>query len=663
MRRYRPFSRATWTIYLLLLAFRIFNALSPGYIHPDEFFQSAEITAGNLFGLEVNIPWEYKPELPCRSILIPAITTGTPYLLLKTWIGADSDHFVTSRALFVTQRLAFVLMSLIIDWAVVRMARQIRRSPSIALLLVSSSYVTLAYHTHPFSNTVETVILALCATVLSSIILDHDSSMSPAPSSPASTDTASTASPEGTQSLTSAKIDPRPTPTALSFLLGVLFAVGTFTRITFVVYGFPLGVMFLYLNFKATFTKNRTIVAGASKFIAACLPLAIGLAAMSAFAVLFDSIYFHKLIIYNISNGVRLSLRDILITHPKDWHQLSCKGSLTLTMWNNLRYNLDEKNLAEHGLHPRFFHLFLNFPVLFGNLALIAVATLLRKCRAGEWSSQSRLVTALSYSGIFGISVLSTMPHQEARFLTPLILPLIIALSGRISKLGRKFWPLWLLGNGVMALVLGLFHQSGIVPAMEIVQQQALGFQECSDLRSNAAHGESDHTICFTHDGMRGKYHSADGRTYTTHVVFYKTYLPPQHLLGYNPKQAQTHGLDLRVSDWREKNRTQLLQDLRVSDQPQGQGQGTKEKIVTVDRTLLEPMRNQFKKGQQALLFRKTGPSHWQRTILIAPATVDFTDQDFYGTRDQISRHANFDHIQTILQDPLNSLQLNIFYL
>ncbi|KAF9981349.1 hypothetical protein BGZ75_007384 [Mortierella antarctica] len=581
MRRYRPFSRATWTIYLLLLAFRIFNALSPGYIHPDEFFQSAEITAGNIFGLDVNIPWEYKPRLPCRSILIPAITTGIPYLLLKTWIGTDpgmivgqeADHFVTSRALFITQRLAFVLISLIIDWAVVRMARQIRRSPSVALLLVSSSYVTLAYHTHPFSNTVETVILALCATVLSSIILDHDSSMSPAPASSALADRTSTVAPAGNQSSIRAESNTRPTPIALSFLLGVLFAVGTFTRITFVVYGFPLGVMFLYLNFKATFTKNRTIAAGASKFIATCLPLALGLAAMSAFAVLIDSIYFHKLIIYNISNGVRLSLRDILITHPKNWHQLSYKGSLTFTMWNNLRYNLDEKNLAEHGLHPRFLHLLLNFPVLFGNLALIAVLTLLQKCRAREWGSQSKLVTTLSYSGIFGISVLSTMPHQEARFLTPLILPLIISLSGRISKLGRKFW----------------------------------------------------------------------------------------HLLGYNPKQAQSHGLDLRVSDWREKDRTQLLQDLGISDQ--SQGQKTQEKIALVDRTLLGPVQNQLEKGQQALLFRKAGPSHWQRTILIAPSTVDFTDQEFYATRNQISRHANFDHIQTILHDPMNSLQLNIFYL
>ena len=219
MNQYRPFSRATWSIYLFLLAIRVFIAISPGYIHPDEFFQSAEITAGNekelhwdeekqskrrrspdhwfltdlifnvpryigsVFDLNVNIPWEYKPELPCRSILIPydpripwivetrqkklyilaignwpltrstvhefnrAITTGLPYLVLRSWIGNEPgmgekiksmsceyapenidhltfvsivcstqrlDQFVTSRALFLTQRIAFVLLSLVI---------------------------------------------------------------------------------------------------------------------------------------------------------------------------------------------------------------------------------------------------------------------------------------------------------------------------------------------------------------------------------------------------------------------------------------------------------------------------------------------------------------------------------------------------------------------
>lgn len=44
---YRPFSKATWCIYLFLLSIRTLIAFSPGYIHPDEYFQSAEVTAGN----------------------------------------------------------------------------------------------------------------------------------------------------------------------------------------------------------------------------------------------------------------------------------------------------------------------------------------------------------------------------------------------------------------------------------------------------------------------------------------------------------------------------------------------------------------------------------------------------------------------------------------
>lgn len=54
-----------------------------------------------------------------------------------------------------------------------------------------------------------------------------------------------------------------------------------------------------------------------------------------------------------------------------------------------------------------------------------------------------------------------------------------------------------------MALVLGLFHQSGLVPAMELIQQQALGFQECHDVHSNT-YSDNDHTVCFTDDNIRG---------------------------------------------------------------------------------------------------------------------------------------------------------------
>ncbi|KAF9358569.1 alpha 1,2 mannosyltransferase [Mortierella sp. AD094] len=651
MLRQRPFSKATWCIYLFLLSFRIYIAISPGYIHPDEFFQSAEITAGNIFDLDVNIPWEYRPELPCRSILIPAITTGVPYLLLRTWVGNSPDRFVTTRALFLTQRLAFVLISIIIDWTVVRMARQIRRSPSIALLLVSSSYVTLAYHTHPFSNAVETLILALSATLLGHIIREHDSSIPASPPSPTNLSTPDTAKASVT-TITAVQpsaptASPKPTRAILSFGLGILFSIGIFTRITFILYGFPLGVMFLYLNAKVSFNQKKSLLSGLSQFTLTCIPLALGIGLMSAFAILIDSIYFGKLVIYNRKDDLNFSLFQLLFTSPLDWINLSYRGSFTVTMINNLQYNMDVNNLAEHGLHPRYLHLLLNFPVLFVSLGIIGLITVFQKLKARQLRSDSKLVTALTYSGICGISLLSTMPHQEARFLTPLILPLVISLSGRISKLGRKFWPLWLLLNGVLAIVFGLLHQSGIVPAMSLVQRQSLGFQDCKEVPSN-----KNQVLCLVYPSKNGLLHVEDGMTYNTHVIFYKTYMPPHHLFGYNPNAAQSHGVTLTISDWRAKSRTELLQDITLS---------TENHTVKVDKDLLRSTRDQS--GQQAVLFRKAGPARFERIILIAPATVDFSDEDFYETRDRFSWHANFDHMDIILKKPTTSLFMNVYYI
>ncbi|KAG0249466.1 alpha 1,2 mannosyltransferase [Mortierella polycephala] len=478
------------------------------------------------------------------------------------------------------------------------MARQIRRSPSIALLLVSSSYVTLAYHTHPFSNTSETAILALCATLLARIIRDHESSVSvpgtcksPLTSAPPVLETS-----VRTRVAPSISTDSKPTRTHLSFGLGVLFSIGIFTRITFVLYAFPLGVMFLYLNFKASFKQDRSILAGMVTFFLACVPLALGLVLMSALCIFIDSVYFRHIIIYNTVNGMQLSFRQILKMAPQDWLRLSYKGSLTLTMLNNLRYNLDEKNLAQHGLH-----LLLNFPILFGNLAFIGVATLIQKARKRMWRSDSLLVTV----------------------------------------------------NCAMAIVFGLLHQAGLVPAMDIVQHQALGFQNCQEISSVQHVG--DHMSCVTYPTEKGRFHVDDGMSYTTHVVFYKTYMPPHHLFGFNSEIAQARGVALKISDWREKSRAQLLVDLDVGVESQGSSR--------VDRTLLKIAREQEIRGQRAVLYRKTGLAQFERTILIAPSTVNFTNEDFYETRDRIPRHANFDHIQVMVQQPLRSFDLNVYYL
>ncbi|KAF9581785.1 alpha 1,2 mannosyltransferase [Lunasporangiospora selenospora] len=582
-----------------------------------------------------------------------AITTGLPYAILRKLLGDGPDHFVSTRVLFLTQRLAFVVITLIIDWAVVRMARQIRRSPSIALLLVSSSYVTLTYHTHAFSNTVETLVLALSAAQLGAIIQHHDLSITSKTTLATAYSLQDHKSPAKNASTSSPLNSPRTTPALLSFGLGVLFALGFFTRITFILFGAPLGVMFLYLNFLACFPKGQrsNAAVGFLRFCLSCLPLALGMIAFSFSAILIDSIYFGKLEVSDALTGMRLSLVDFL-GQPQNWTRLQYSGSFTVTMLNNLKYNLDPSNLAQHGLHPWYLHLFLNYPVLFGNLAYIGVKTLLQKAQNRQLTSDSKLVTALSYSGIFGIVMLSTKPHQEARFLTPLILPLIICLSSRISKLGRKFW-------------------AGVVPSIALVQEQSLGFQNCQPVAPNG-----DHIYCITNPSHTGEFHTNDSNSYSTHVIFYKTYMPPLHLFGYNMRQSQEgHKVAVKISDWREKDRQELLVALGVAtaEQPKERfesnideakdfvPQGENERVTRVDQDLLKKVKAQT--DGQGVLFRKVAPRQYERTVLIAPATVDLSQENIFETRDALWPHANFDHLSEIVKKPLSSLFMHVYYI
>ena len=95
--------------------------------------------------------------------------------------------------------------------------------------------------------------------------------------------------------------------------------------------------------------------------------------------------------------------------------------------------------------------------------------------------------------------------------------------------------------------------------------------------------------------------------SYTTHAVFYKTYLPPHHLFGYNAKAAQSRGVTLQISDWREKKRSELLKDLNVTQV----GASDENVVERGDKTLLESVQSQW--GEHAVLFRKTGPTDYTR--------------------------------------------------
>lgn len=123
-----------------------------------------------------------------------------------------------------------------------------------------------------------------------------------------------------------------------------------------------------------------------------------------------------------------------------------------ITPLNNFLYNSDSTNLAQHGLHPRYQHFLINLPQLLG--PAIALFSLLRRSQ----------VTMPLVSAISGIAFLSIFPHQEARFLLPAV-PLILA-SVPLPRVQRKFWiSSWILFNVLLGVIMGVYHQGGIVPA------------------------------------------------------------------------------------------------------------------------------------------------------------------------------------------------------
>lgn len=134
--------------------------------------------------------------------------------------------------------------------------------------------------------------------------------------------------------------------------------------------------------------------------------------------------------------------------------------------WNNFQYNLDQSNLAKHGLHPWYTHSLINLPQLLGPSILF-----IRPPRR----SVKLLLNNMSLLSIAsGITLLSVFKHQELRFLIPLAPLSFMCLRFRESwnKIG---FPIWILFNLVMAMIMGCLHQSGVIRIIESIHRDQLG--------------------------------------------------------------------------------------------------------------------------------------------------------------------------------------------
>lgn len=128
-----------------------------------------------------------------------------------------------------------------------------------------------------------------------------------------------------------------------------------------------------------------------------------------------------------------------------------------ITPWNNLAYNTDVANLAQHGLHPFYQHFVANLPQLIGPIIPLLFF----------WSKKNMLL----WSAISGTVALSLFPHQEARFLLPAVPLLLAAVS--LPPRGARYWvAVWIFFNVLAGILFGQYHQGGVVPAQTWIAQQ-----------------------------------------------------------------------------------------------------------------------------------------------------------------------------------------------
>ncbi|EGE04582.1 GPI mannosyltransferase [Trichophyton equinum CBS 127.97] len=158
--------------YLLLLLVRVYLALCPSYIHPDENFQGPELFAGRLFSFPSHLTWEFTSDAPIRSIFPLWLVYGLPMTLLK-WLWAETGNDNPNpppQLVYHVLRLTMFLLSLILeDWAIHELVPNPRRRRQ-AVVLVASCYVTWTYQTHTFSNSLETLLVLWSLVLIQRIV-------------------------------------------------------------------------------------------------------------------------------------------------------------------------------------------------------------------------------------------------------------------------------------------------------------------------------------------------------------------------------------------------------------------------------------------------------------------------------------------------------------
>lgn len=297
---------------------------------------------------DVDPPWEFNSTNPARSISVPFIINGLPIYLLRIinplfeylW----DRNIINPYTILVFPRLAICLSSFLIDHSLYKICQTYSRPYHAKLTILSSSYVLLVFGTRTFSNTIEMILFSVLIWIIAQCMHDHDllvkfrkqfvkiSNGLPTPR-------------HRVKHLKIVKLIANHNLQDC-FWISSLSVIGCFNRPTFILFGIAPISFWIHRGISSEFFNVADIHLRMFMFLISSIPLVL-------LGIVIDSSYFGYL------TGAELLSYEISI------------ANFVFPPWNFIKYNLNTSNLGTHGLHPKWVHVFINMPLLFGLLSFI----------------------------------------------------------------------------------------------------------------------------------------------------------------------------------------------------------------------------------------------------------------------------------------------------
>lgn len=410
----------------------------------------------DLLEIDGSKPWEFSSSAPIRSVAFLRLLSF-PYLILKYTSPLVKYLFavdlMTPWMLIAAPRVFMTSLSFIADFCIFKIASMCYARPWQCVEVFAGSYIMLVYATRTFSNSIELILFSLllwrvCSSMVESLkVIKKENVLQDL------YETSETMKERVKIARIKSKL-PRYNYTD-SFFISVIVTLGVFVRPTFLVYSFvPLA----YWLQRGVVTKELNF----SYFNWRCFSLLPGALLTFCLCVIADSFYYSTLTFKELLYG------NVTV------------ASLTVTPFNFILYNTKEEKLSEHGIHPYFLHLAVNIPLLHGVLGLAGLWTvskyfayLIFRPITAKPKIYS-MATMLLCSFITPVLALSSIPHQEPRFLLPTLVPLVLLHSDKISiyalpkfKFRKHFlFLLWQVWNIICVIFFGFLHQGGVTKSM-----------------------------------------------------------------------------------------------------------------------------------------------------------------------------------------------------